>query len=53
MDPITDPFFASLVSVIEVRAPAAGFSTQIASTWRDPRRERAQILRMIREMSAA
>jgi LacI family transcriptional regulator len=49
VDSIADPFFASLVSVVEVDALAAGFSTQVASTWRDPRREREQVLRMTRE----
>jgi LacI family transcriptional regulator len=49
VDAISDPFFASLVSVVEVDALAAGFSTQVASTWRDPRREREQVLRMVRE----
>jgi len=49
VDSIADPFFASLVSVVEVDAMAAGFSTQIASTWRDPVREREQVLRMTRE----
>jgi LacI family transcriptional regulator len=49
VDSIADPFFASLVSVVEVDALAEGFSTQVASTWRDPRRERAQVLRMTRE----
>lgn len=49
VDSIADPFFASLVSVVEVDALGAGFSTQVASTWRDPRRERAQVLRMTRE----
>ncbi|MEV6629449.1 LacI family DNA-binding transcriptional regulator [Actinoplanes sp. NPDC051470] len=49
VDSIADPFFASLVSVVEVRALAAGFSTQVASTWRDPQRERDQLLRMTRE----
>ena len=49
VDSIADPFFASLVSVVEVDAMAAGFSTQVASTWRDPLREREQVLRMTRE----
>ncbi|GLY95798.1 LacI family DNA-binding transcriptional regulator [Actinoplanes sp. NBRC 103695] len=49
VDSIADPFFASLVSVVEVRALAAGFSTQVASTWRDPQLERDQLLRMTRE----
>jgi LacI family transcriptional regulator len=49
VDSIADPFFASLVSVVEVDALAAGFSTQVASTWRDPFREREQVLRMTRE----
>ncbi|MEV6845833.1 LacI family DNA-binding transcriptional regulator [Actinoplanes sp. NPDC051411] len=49
VDSIADPFFASLVSVVEVDAMAAGFSTQVASTWRDPLREREQVLRMARE----
>ncbi|MFI6076966.1 LacI family DNA-binding transcriptional regulator [Actinoplanes sp. NPDC051343] len=49
VDSIADPFFASLVSVVEVDAMAAGFSTQVASTWRDPLREREQVLRMSRE----
>jgi LacI family transcriptional regulator len=49
VDSIADPFFASLVSVVEVTALAAGFSTQVASTWRDPQRERAQVRRMTRE----
>jgi LacI family transcriptional regulator, galactose operon repressor len=49
VDSIADPFFASLVSVVEVDALAAGFSTQVASTWRDPRREREQVVRMTRE----
>jgi LacI family transcriptional regulator len=49
VDSIADPFFASLVSVVEVDALAAGFGTQVASTWRDPGRERAQVLRMTRE----
>jgi LacI family transcriptional regulator len=49
VDSIADPFFASLVSVVEVDAMAAGFSTQVASTWRDPLREREQVRRMARE----
>jgi LacI family transcriptional regulator len=49
VDSIADPFFASLVSVVEVDALAAGFGTQIASTGRDPSREREQVLRMTRE----
>ncbi len=49
VDSIADPFFASLVSVVEVNALAEGFGTQVASTWRDPGRERAQVLRMAGE----
>ncbi|MFG1602802.1 LacI family DNA-binding transcriptional regulator [Actinoplanes sp. NPDC049265] len=49
VDSIADPFFASLVSLVEVTALAAGFSTQVASTWRDPQRERDQLLRMTGE----
>jgi len=49
VDSIADPFFAALVSVVEVDAMAAGFSTQVASTWRDPLREREQVRRMARE----
>lgn len=49
VDSISDPFFAALVSVAESRALAAGYSTQVASTGRDPQRERDQVLRMARE----
>ena len=49
VDSISDPFFASLVSVAESRALAAGFSTQVASTGRELQRERDQIVRMARE----
>jgi LacI family transcriptional regulator len=35
--------------VVEVHALAEGFSTQVASTWRSPQREREQLQRMTRE----
>lgn len=46
IDTIADPFFASLVSVIEDRALQEGMSVLIASTGFDAGRERDQLLRL-------
>jgi LacI family transcriptional regulator len=46
IDTIADPFFASLVSVIEDRALREGMSVQIASTGYDEQREHDQLLRL-------
>lgn len=46
VDTIADPFFASLVSVIEDRALRAGMGVLFASTGFDAGRERDQLLRL-------
>lgn len=47
VDSIADPFFASLVSVVEERALAQGVSVLIASTGRSVTREKGQVMRLL------
>ncbi|MTD15617.1 LacI family DNA-binding transcriptional regulator [Nakamurella sp. YIM 132087] len=49
VDSISDHFFSALVSVVEERALAKGFSVLIGSTGRDPGRERGQVQRMLQQ----
>ncbi len=49
VDSLADPFFATLVSVVEDRALAAGISVLVASTGRSATRERGQVLRLTRQ----
>jgi LacI family transcriptional regulator len=49
VDSLADPFFATLVSVVERRALAAGFSVLVAATGRSGHRERTQVTRLAGE----
>ncbi len=49
VDSLSDPFFATLVSVVERRALAAGISVLVASTGRSADRERTQVTRLTGE----
>jgi LacI family transcriptional regulator len=52
IDSISDHFFSALVSVVEERALAKGYSVLIGSTGRDPQRERGQVNRMLTQRVA-
>jgi LacI family transcriptional regulator len=52
VDSISDHFFSALVSVVEERVLAKGFSVLIGSTGRDPQRERGQVNRMLHQRVA-
>jgi LacI family transcriptional regulator len=49
VDSLSDPFFATLVSVVERRALAAGISVLVAATGRSGHRERTQVTRLTGE----
>jgi LacI family transcriptional regulator len=44
VDSLADPFFASVVSVVEAKLVNAGYTVLVAATGRVPLRERAQVL---------
>jgi LacI family transcriptional regulator len=49
VDSIGDNFFAALVSVVEERLLAQGFSVLVGSTGREPGREQGQVVRMLEQ----
>jgi len=53
VDSLADPFFATLVSVVENRALAEGISVLVASTGRSAERERDQVARLAGQNVAA
>lgn len=53
VDSLADPFFATVVSVVEDALVKAGYTVVVAATHRDPDREREQILSLARHRLAA
>ena len=53
VDSLADPFFATLVSVVESRALADGISVLVAATGRSAERERDQVSRLISQNISA